>query len=138
MTRHSLQQCVADLDEAGQLVRVNDPVSPLLEMAEIQRRVYRSGGPAVLFENAEGCQFPMLGNLFGTIDRRAFHLPQDVGSSTPSYRVEDRPATILQAPTSVSACLAHGAQHATAAAIGRPRLRQGNQDQRITATEIVA
>jgi 4-hydroxy-3-polyprenylbenzoate decarboxylase len=72
MSRHSLQQCVADLNESGQLVRVNDPVSPRLEIAEIQRRVYRSGGPAVLFENVEGCQFSMLGNLFGTIERARF------------------------------------------------------------------
>ena len=72
MSRHSLQQCVADLEGAGQLIRFSDPVSPILELAEIQRRVYRSGGPAVLFENVTGCQFPMLGNLFGTLDRARF------------------------------------------------------------------
>ncbi len=72
MSRQSLQQCVADLEATGQLVRLADPVSPTLELAEIQRRVYRSGGPAVLFQNVEGCQFPMLGNLFGTLDRARY------------------------------------------------------------------
>ncbi len=65
----SLRQCVDDLQATGQLVRVEAPVDANLEMAEIQRRVFRAGGPAVLFTNVVGCQFPMLGNLFGTMAR---------------------------------------------------------------------
>ena len=63
----TLEQCIADLERAG-LIRVPDEVRATLEVAEIQRRVYRSGGPAVLFENClAGCRFPMVSNLFGTI-----------------------------------------------------------------------
>ena len=36
---------------AGRLVRVAAPVSPYLEMTEIQTRLLAEGGPAVLFEN---------------------------------------------------------------------------------------
>jgi 4-hydroxy-3-polyprenylbenzoate decarboxylase len=43
-----------------------------LEAAEIQRRVYAAGGPAVLFSRVKGCRFPMVSNLFGTMDRARF------------------------------------------------------------------
>lgn len=67
-----LSQCVSDLESSGQLIRVRDEVNPNLEMAEIHRRVYQSGGPALLFENPTGCAFPMVSNLFGTMDRARF------------------------------------------------------------------
>lgn len=51
---------------------MEDQVDPYLEIAEIQRRIYASGGPAVLFTSVKGSQFPMLGNLFGSIDRARF------------------------------------------------------------------
>lgn len=72
MGYRTLRQCVTDLERAGHLVRLADPVSATLEVAEIQRRVYRSGGPAVLFENVTGCRFPMVSNLFGTFERARF------------------------------------------------------------------
>lgn len=68
----TLQQCIRDLEQGGHLVRLTDEVSPTLEIAEIQRRVYRRGGPAVLFENVAGCRFPMVSNLFGTVERARY------------------------------------------------------------------
>ena len=44
MVYRTLQQCVADLERAGHLVRLSEEVSATLEVAEIQRRVYRHGG----------------------------------------------------------------------------------------------
>jgi 4-hydroxy-3-polyprenylbenzoate decarboxylase len=72
MGYRSLAECVADLERAGQLVRVDHPVSPDLEMAEVQRRLYRKGGPSVLFTRPAGTAFPMLANLFGTPERTRF------------------------------------------------------------------
>ena len=72
MTYRSMQQCVADLKQAGHLVQVDDQVDPHLEAAEIQRRVFASGGPAIYFANVKDCQFPMVSNLFGTMDRVRF------------------------------------------------------------------
>ena len=72
MAYRTLQQCVADLERAGQLIRLSEEISADLEAAEIQRRVYRRGGPAVLFERVSGCRFPMVSNLFGTMDRARF------------------------------------------------------------------
>src|SRR5947207_5102015 len=68
----SLRACVADLERTGQLVRIEQEVDPHLEAAEIQRRVYQAGGPAVYFARVKGCRFPMVSNLFGTIERTRF------------------------------------------------------------------
>ena len=72
MIYRNLRHCVEDLERGGHLVRLRDEVSPTLEAAEIQRRVYRSGGPAVYFEHVAGCRFPMVSNLFGTLERARF------------------------------------------------------------------
>ncbi|MAT15297.1 MAG: 3-octaprenyl-4-hydroxybenzoate carboxy-lyase [Planctomyces sp.] len=65
----NLQSCVKDLEQSRQLVRIEAEIDPHLEMAEIQRRVYQASGPALLFTNVKGCRFPMVSNLFGTIER---------------------------------------------------------------------
>ncbi len=68
----SLAACLDDLASTQQLFRVDVPVDPHLEMAEIQRRVYRVGGPALLFANPKDCRFPMVSNLFGTLPRARY------------------------------------------------------------------
>ena len=47
----SLRDFIDRLEASGRLVRVAAPVSPYLEMTEIQTRLLAEGGPAVLFEN---------------------------------------------------------------------------------------
>lgn len=54
------------------LVRVEVPVDPDLEAAAVVRRVYRAGGPALLFVRPVGCRFPLVGNLFGTMERTRY------------------------------------------------------------------
>ena len=76
MAYRSLREFLAKLEAAGELVRVTEPVSTVLEMTEIQRRLLRDGGPAVLFENVtradgEASSMPCLVNLFGTVKRVA-------------------------------------------------------------------
>jgi 4-hydroxy-3-polyprenylbenzoate decarboxylase len=68
----SLQECVRDLERTRQLVRIDAEIDPHLEAAEIQRRVYRAGGPALLFTRVKNSRFPMVCNLFGTIERTRF------------------------------------------------------------------
>jgi 4-hydroxy-3-polyprenylbenzoate decarboxylase len=72
----SLRDFVSHLEAAGDLVRVSEPVSTVLEMTEIQTRVLAEGGPAILFEHPEGGEgqtfdAPVLVNLFGTVARVA-------------------------------------------------------------------
>ena len=69
MGYRNLAECVADLRRAGRLVEIDAEIDPNLEMAAVQRRVYEAQGPALLFRRVRGCRFPMLGNLFGTLDR---------------------------------------------------------------------
>src|ERR1043166_2550796 len=68
----SLRACVTDLERHGQLVRIDAEVDPYLEAAEIQRRVYQAQGPAIYFARVKGCQFPMVSNLFGPLERTRF------------------------------------------------------------------
>ncbi|HEX4073350.1 MAG TPA: UbiD family decarboxylase [Planctomycetaceae bacterium] len=72
MGYRNLAECVRDLEQSGQLVRIESEVDPSLEAAEIQRRVYQSGGPAVFYARVRGCRFPMVSNLFGTKQRTRF------------------------------------------------------------------
>ncbi|HKR89457.1 MAG TPA: UbiD family decarboxylase [Phenylobacterium sp.] len=76
MAYRSLREFLATLEAAGELVRVAEPVSTVLEMTEIQRRLLATGGPAVLFErpiraDGEVSPTPALVNLFGTVKRVA-------------------------------------------------------------------
>ena len=72
MGYRTLRQCVDDLAANGQLAVIDEPIDAQLEAAEIQRRVFCSGGPAVYFARVKGCRFPMLSNLFGTIERTRY------------------------------------------------------------------
>ncbi len=68
----SLQACVKDLERSRQLVVIDQEIDPHLEAAEIQRRLYQAGGPALLMRRVKGCRFPMVCNLFGTLERTRF------------------------------------------------------------------
>ena len=70
MPFESLGEYIEALDRSRQLARVKKRVSPHLEIAEIMRRLMYAGNqPAVLFENVEGYDIPVLGNAFGTLAR---------------------------------------------------------------------
>ena len=66
-----LRDFVQQLEQRGELKRIQIPVSPVLEMTEICDRTLRAKGPALLFENPTGHTIPVLGNLFGTPERVA-------------------------------------------------------------------
>src|SRR6185295_20224239 len=57
------------LRRAGDVVEVDAAVDSWLEAAEIHRRVIAAGGPALLFTNVTGADFPLVTNLFGTARR---------------------------------------------------------------------
>ena len=72
MGYRNLRECVNDLEATRQLVRIESEIDPYLEAAEVQRRVYHAGGPAVFYARVKGCKFPMVSNLFGTLERTRF------------------------------------------------------------------
>lgn len=71
MPYRDLRDFIAMLEEGGDLRRIQQPVSPHLEMTAIADRVLRAGGPALLFERPTGHAMPVLANLFGTPQRVA-------------------------------------------------------------------
>jgi 4-hydroxy-3-polyprenylbenzoate decarboxylase len=71
MAYHSLREFVDRLENENELVRIKDHVSPILEITEITDRVSKQpgGGEALLFENVEGSNIPVLINAFGSSKR---------------------------------------------------------------------
>jgi 4-hydroxy-3-polyprenylbenzoate decarboxylase len=65
----NLRDCCRGLQQAGELIEIDHPIDPHLEIAEVQRRLFRRGGPAVLFTQPKGSAFPVLINLYGTQSR---------------------------------------------------------------------
>jgi 4-hydroxy-3-polyprenylbenzoate decarboxylase len=84
----NLREFTTALESAGELAHIHCPVSPILEISEIVQRQNVApcpnvseaargfdpdhcgqGGRALLFENVEGCDFPLLINAYGSYRR---------------------------------------------------------------------
>ena len=72
-----LQQFIERLEQAGELVRLREPVSPRLEITEITDRISKRSGPALLFEEVPGYTLPVLMNAFGSMKRMCLALEVD-------------------------------------------------------------
>ncbi len=99
----SLREFMVHLETRGALVRVKEPVSPVLEITEIHTRLLADRGPAVLFENVEGFAMPVLTNLFGTVERVAWgmdrepHQLQELGETLAFFKQPVPPESFGQA-----------------------------------------
>ncbi len=71
MAYRDLRDFLGFLEKRGELKRIVAPVDPALEITEVCDRTLKAGGPALLFTNPKGFAVPVLGNLFGTIERVA-------------------------------------------------------------------
>jgi 4-hydroxy-3-polyprenylbenzoate decarboxylase len=94
----SLRRLIDDLESSGRLVRLEDEVDANLEAAEIHRRVYASGGPAVLYARVKGCRFPMVSNLFGTLERARYLFRDTYESVRRAIELKIEPARGLREP----------------------------------------
>ena len=72
MAYSSLEACLLDLEQNGQLIRIKEEVDPYLEMASIHLRIHEQKGPAILFEKVKGSKFRAVSNIFGTLERSEF------------------------------------------------------------------
>ena len=115
MAYRSLREFMAKLEAAGELVRVSESVSSVLEMTEIQRRLLANGGPAVLFENViradgERSSMPCLVNLFGTVKRVAMGVTLEGKARTTAKELRERLACLQ---TLYERQIKRGADHVT-------------------------
>lgn len=92
------------LEAEKQLVRVRKEVDPKYEIAAILHRLGNEKGPAVLFENVKGYNIPVVGGVYGTLERVAM----GIGTTVIDYasEVSRRFATGGKAPVYMSSELA--------------------------------
>ena len=110
MGYRNLQSCLRDLQATGRLVRIEEEVDPRLEAAEIHRRVFRAGGPAIYFARVKGCRFPMVSNLFGTMERTRYIFRDTLDTVRKLVAAQGDPAAVLRRPLH-NAGLARGLWH---------------------------
>ncbi|HXR56614.1 MAG TPA: 4-hydroxy-3-polyprenylbenzoate decarboxylase [Casimicrobiaceae bacterium] len=100
-----LRDFIAQLEAAGDLARVAEPVDPKLEMTALCDRALRAQGPALLFERPAGDRrgpgghvIPVLGNLFGTPQRVAMAMGADAANWQASLREIGELLSFLREP----------------------------------------
>lgn len=94
---HSLLATINDLT-VHQLLHITAEVDPYLEMAEIHRRVFAAGGPALLFEKVKGSPFPALSNLYGTKERTAYLFRHQLEGVQRLIQLKADPADLMRHP----------------------------------------
>ncbi|EQA36221.1 decarboxylase, UbiD family [Leptospira inadai serovar Lyme str. 10] len=69
MNIRSTGDFLRELSRQNELLEIADPIDPILELAELQRRVVAKRGPALLFRNVIGSKIPVATNLYGSKKR---------------------------------------------------------------------
>ncbi|NJC89057.1 MAG: UbiD family decarboxylase [Desulfuromonas sp.] len=123
MGYRNLQQTVADLERTGRLRRIDIELDPYLEVGAVQRRVYRNGGPALLFTRVKGTPFPLLGNLFGTLARARYLFRDTLEAIQTLTEAKGDPALLLHRPGKAFGLLPHVNHLRPQRASGGPLLR---------------
>ena len=101
MNYPSLREFTDRLDREGELQRIKESVSPILEISEITDRVSKQpgGGKALLFENVEGSSMPVLINAFGSTRRMnmalGVHNIEDIPKRIERYIKIPPPSTLM-------------------------------------------
>jgi 4-hydroxy-3-polyprenylbenzoate decarboxylase len=95
-------QCTADmlpdLERRRELLRFDEPIDTHLEISAVLRQVYQAQGPAVLFTRPSGSPFPIVGNLYGTLDRARFLLRHGMSRVEKAMHLKADPAALLRRP----------------------------------------
>jgi 4-hydroxy-3-polyprenylbenzoate decarboxylase len=88
------------LETKGLLKRITAEVDPVLEIAEINDRIVKSDGPALLFENPKNSRFPALVNAFGSFERMKLALGvdnlDDIGTRILEFLAPEIPTNFMQ------------------------------------------
>lgn len=99
MSYKDLREFIKVLEKQNELIRVKAEVDPVLEITEITDRVVGNAGPALLFENVKGSDYPVLINIFGSRKRMelAFEVEQLdlIGERITDYLEHSWPKNLL-------------------------------------------
>jgi 4-hydroxy-3-polyprenylbenzoate decarboxylase len=98
MGYRSLSECIEDLRRTGQLAVIEQEIDPRLEASAIQRRVYQAGGPALYFARVKGTEFPLVSNLFGTIERARFLFRDTLDAVRSLAELKADPGSAMRSP----------------------------------------
>ncbi|RMG04114.1 MAG: menaquinone biosynthesis decarboxylase [Nitrospirae bacterium] len=100
MAYKDMREFMQLLENKGLLKRIKAEVDPILEIAEINDRVVKDGGPALLFENPKGADFPCVVNLFGSFERMKLALEvddlDDIGRQILEFLEPEIPTNIIE------------------------------------------
>lgn len=98
MALYSTRECIDALDRAGELRRIDVEIDAQLEAAEIQRRVYARGGPALFFSRVKNSKFPLASNLFGTMRRAELLFGDSLDAVRRLFELRADPSNLLRRP----------------------------------------
>ncbi|MCX7792905.1 MAG: menaquinone biosynthesis decarboxylase [Thermodesulfovibrionales bacterium] len=100
MAYKDLREFIKVLEERGLLKRISVEVDPVLEIAEINDRIVKQGGPALLFEKPKGSRFPCAVNLFGSFERMRLALEvndlDEIGQRMLEFLEPEIPTNIIE------------------------------------------
>ncbi len=100
MAYKDLREFISVLEQKGLLRRVKVEVDPILEIAEINDRVVKQKGPALLFENPKGARYPCVVNLFGSFERMKLALNveslDDIGCQILEFLEPEIPTNLIE------------------------------------------
>ncbi len=101
MSYKNLGEFIARLEKEGELFRIRDEVSPVLEITAITDRMSKSagGGKALFFEKVAGSAFPVVTNAFGSYRRIALAFestPQELAARLAGIIKQAPPKSILE------------------------------------------
>ena len=94
---NDLETYIDFLDRIGDLKRIKTEVDPILEISEISCKTIESNGPALLFENVKGSEFPVATNLFGSEERLNLSLgcdPKKLGEEIVHFAEKAMPPSL--------------------------------------------
>jgi 4-hydroxy-3-polyprenylbenzoate decarboxylase len=74
--------------------------------------VYQAGGPALLFSRGSGCRFPMVSNLFGTLERARFMFRDTLAAVRKLVELRTDPGALARRPWRYLGVPLHGAADA--------------------------
>ena len=100
MAYKDLREFIRSLEKKGLLKRITAEADPVLEIAEINDRVVKNGGPALFFEKPTSSKFPCVVNLFGSFERMKLALEVDsldeIGSRMLEFLEPDIPTNLIE------------------------------------------